>query len=215
MHLTDVTPSPQLPWARPTFPVFGFLIEHPDGPILVDSGVGSGHALIDRLYSPHHHSLDIALGKRGVAVGDVRLVISSHLHFDHCGQNHRFVGAPVVVQRTELEAARAPRYTVPEWAEPPNAHMQPIDGEQEVADGVRVVPTPGHTAGHQSVVIESEGGCVVVAAQAAWDVEAFALGELGDEHGWDQAAGRASLTALRRLGPREVHLSHCVESWRP
>jgi glyoxylase-like metal-dependent hydrolase (beta-lactamase superfamily II) len=52
LHLTDVTPSPDLPWARPTFPVYGFLVEHADGPVLIDTRVGVGNELIDKLYSP-------------------------------------------------------------------------------------------------------------------------------------------------------------------
>jgi hypothetical protein len=63
LHLTDVTPAPELPWARPTFPVYGFLVEHPDGPILIDTGVGLGNEVIDRMYSPVHHDLDAALSR--------------------------------------------------------------------------------------------------------------------------------------------------------
>src|SRR4051794_25194654 len=90
LHLTDVTPAPHLPWARPTFPVFAHLVQHPAGAILIDSGVGIGNALIDELYSPQHHDLDDALRAHGVAADDIRTVITSHLHFDHCGQNLRF-----------------------------------------------------------------------------------------------------------------------------
>jgi len=95
LHLTDVTPSPDLPWARPTFPVFAFLVEHPDGPVLIDTGVGLEHDVIDELYSPVHHDLDEALAEHGVEVSDVTTVITSHLHFDHCGQNNRFAHARV------------------------------------------------------------------------------------------------------------------------
>ena len=64
-----------------------------------------GHSFIDELYSPVHHDLDEALARHGVAVADVTTVITSHLHFDHCGQNHRFTGARVIVQQSEFEAA--------------------------------------------------------------------------------------------------------------
>src|SRR3954447_8646339 len=93
LHLTDVTPAPNLPWARPTFPVYAYLVMHHDGAVLVDSGVGIGNGLIDELYTPVHHDLDDALGRHGVSVDDIGTVITSHLHFDHCGQNHRFAGA--------------------------------------------------------------------------------------------------------------------------
>src|SRR3954451_9519189 len=124
LHLTDVTPAPHLPWARPTFPVFAYLVLHPSGPVLVDSGVGIGNQFIDDLYSPVHHDLDDALGRHGVAIDDVVTVITSHLHFDHCGQNLRFGGARVLVQGAEVEAAKAPLYTVPEWAFPPGIDLE-------------------------------------------------------------------------------------------
>ena len=78
LHLADVTPSPDLPWARPTFSVFAFLVEHPDGPVLIDTGVGLGHDVIDELYSPVHHDLDEALAEHGVEVSDVTTVIRWH-----------------------------------------------------------------------------------------------------------------------------------------
>jgi len=209
-----VTPDPKLPWARPTFPVFGYLISHPSGPILVDTGVGLGNSFIEQLYSPVHHSLDAALAERGTEPEAIRLVVSSHLHFDHCGQSNRFVGASIVVQREELEAAHEPHYTVPEWAEPPGMTMRVVTGAYELAPGVNILPTPGHTPGHQAVVVEGDGGSTVIAGQAAWNVEAFEAGELGDE-GWDQEAGRVSIRRMKELHPIRVVLAHDEREWRP
>ncbi len=158
LHLSDVTPAPHLPWARPTFPVFGLLVVHPDGPILIDSGVGIGNRFIDQLYSPVHHSIDEALDRHGLRVDDVTTVITSHLHFDHCGQNSRLGGATILVQRAEVDAATAALYTVPEWAFPPGVELTMIDGDLEVANGVQIIASPGHTPGHQSVVIDDGHG---------------------------------------------------------
>lgn len=215
IHVTDVTPSPELPLARPTFPVFGFLIVHPNGPILVDTGVGTDSSLIEQLYSPVHHDLDDALARHHTRVDDVRIVITSHLHFDHCGQNRRFGAARVLVQAAECEAAREALYTIPEWAFPPELHLVEIDGDHEVAAGVRIVATPGHTAGHQSVVVDSVAGDrTIICAQASWDTNSFAAGVLGDD-GWSQEAGATSLRRLRDLRPDRVLLSHCAHEWRP
>lgn len=215
LHLTDVTPSPELPWARPTFPVFSYLVLHPSGPIIIDTGVGVGSSLIDGLYAPVHHDLDEALDRHGVAVDQVSTVISSHLHFDHCGQNARFAHATVIVQRAEAEAARAPRYTVPEWAFPPGVDLLEVDGDHQVASGVEIIATPGHTPGHQSVLVDDGAGTrTVVGGQAAWDVGSFASANLGDE-GWDQGVGAASLQRLHGLRPHHVVLSHDPADWRP
>lgn len=212
LHLTDVTPAPHLPWARPTYPVFAFLVVHPDRLILIDTGVGVGNPFIDELYSPVHHDLDAALRKHGATVEDVETVITSHLHFDHCGQNHRFGRARIIVQRAEVEAANAPLYTVPDWAFPPGIDLMVIDGDHDVAAGVRVIATPGHTPGHQSVVIDDDGLRTVVCCQAAWNVSSFTAASLGDD-GWDQGKGSASLEKLWALDPSRVLFSHDPETW--
>jgi N-acyl homoserine lactone hydrolase len=144
LHLSDVTPAPNLLWARPTFPVFSFLVLHPAGPIMIDTGVGVGNEVIDEIYSPVHYDLAEALGRHGVSIDDVAVVITSHLHFDHCGQNHRFSRSRIIVQRTEVEAAKAPLYTVPEWAFSPMVELDMIDGDHQVAAGIRIISTGSH-----------------------------------------------------------------------
>jgi N-acyl homoserine lactone hydrolase len=215
LHLTDVTPAPNLPWARPTYPVFAYLVVHPDGAMLIDTGVGLDNSFIDDLYAPVHHDLDQALADHGVGAGDVRIVITSHLHFDHCGQNARFPDARIFVQRAEIDAAQAHLYTVPEWAFPPGIDLTVVDGDHEVAPGVQIVATPGHTPGHQSVLVAcGDGTRVVVCCQAAWDVESFGAGVLGDD-GWDATAAAASLARLHALAPDRVVLSHDPSEWLP
>jgi N-acyl homoserine lactone hydrolase len=171
------------------------------------------NSYIDELYSPVHHDLDEALVRHGVRIDDVATVITSHLHFDHCGQNDRFAGSMVVVQRAEVEAAQAPLYTVPDWAFPPGINLTMIDGDHQIAAGVRVIATPGHTPGHQSVLIEEgDGSRTIVCCQAAWNVRSFDAATLGDE-GWDEATRAASLEKLRALNPDRVLLSHDPDAW--
>jgi N-acyl homoserine lactone hydrolase len=213
LHLTDVTPAPNLPWTRPTYPVFAYLVLHPSGPILIDTGVGIGNRFIDELYAPVHHDLADALGRHGARIEDITTVITSHLHFDHCGQNDRFPRSSIVVQRAEVEAAREPMYTVPEWAFPRGVELTVIDGDHEVAAGVSVIATPGHTPGHQSVLIDGPDGLrTIVCCQASWDVASVDAATLGDE-GWDEVAGAASMEKLRGLNPDRVLLSHDVDEW--
>ena len=214
LHLADVTPSPDLPWARPTFPVFAYLVLHPTGPILIDTGVGIGNPFIDELYTPVHHDLDEALALHRIGVDDIAAVITSHLHFDHCGQNHRFDDRPIIVQAAEVAAAQERLYTVPDWAFPPGMQLTVVEGDHEVAAGVRVIATPGHSPGHQAVLIEDDGTRTVVGCQAAWDVVSFGTGTLGDD-GWDAAAGAASLARLHHLDPDRVLLSHDPTEWHP
>jgi N-acyl homoserine lactone hydrolase len=65
--------------------VFGFVIDHPDGAIVVDTGAGRGNPFIDDMYSPTVVDLESALGAAGIEPSNVTAVVNSHLHFDHCG----------------------------------------------------------------------------------------------------------------------------------
>jgi hypothetical protein len=73
------------------------------------------------------------------------------------------------VQGTELAAARGADYTLPELVDAPALHYQELAGEAEVLPGVTVLPTPGHTAGHQSLVVRQGDGTVVVLAGQSHD----------------------------------------------
>ena len=196
--------------------MFGFLIDHPSGPILVDTGVGSGHEGIDSLFRPVHHSLGDALMSHGVGRGDVTMVINSHLHFDHCGNNRLFPGVPLIAQRSEYELARGPGHTIPDWVDFEGAEWRPVDGEAEVATGIRVVPTPGHTPGHQSVVVTRFGGVDIIAGQCVYDP-----GELDAERSIEpldaseERQTSESARMIKSLHPGAVYFSHDAGVWHP
>ena len=129
---------------------------------------------------------------------DVVCVINTHLHFDHCGGNRVFAGTPIHVQRAEREAARADGYTVPAWVEFEGATYVEHDGEAEILAGVRVLPTPGHSPGHQSVLVDTDDGLVVLA------------GDVG--YGWEQFDASESGQLLLSLRPRRIWLAHQAQS---
>jgi N-acyl homoserine lactone hydrolase len=162
------------------------VIEHPDGRVLVDTGMIDSTPELDAQFGVRFDPEKIPR--------DVACVINTHLHFDHCGGNRLFAGVPIHVQRAEREAAREPDYTIPEWAEFEGATYVEHDGEAEIVPGVRVVPTPGHSPGHQSVLVDTEDGLVVVA------------GDVG--YTWKQFDASPSGQALLALGPRRIWLAH-------
>src|SRR6202161_208373 len=147
-------------------PCLGYLVGHPDGLLLLDTGMGSDPD-VDAHYRPRRQALAAALGRAGVAVDDVRFVVNCHLHFDHCGGNPALAGRPVFTQRTELDTATSrDDYTLPELVDAPGIEYELLDGEAEILSGVFVVPTPGHTDGHQSLVVRQGGGAVGVGREA-------------------------------------------------
>jgi glyoxylase-like metal-dependent hydrolase (beta-lactamase superfamily II) len=144
--------------------------------VLIDTGYGSKFTEKQRaIYEAEPGDpLAASLSALGVTVDDIDVVVLSHLHFDHAGGATRrteageliptFPRAEYVVQRVEWELATA---DLPELrgAYPPDnlwpleraGQLRLIDGEIEILPGLSGVPTPGHTSGHQSILIEQGG----------------------------------------------------------
>ncbi len=153
------------------------LVEHDDGLVLIDTGLGNKeNDKFKDIYGVQNEGangrtqLEDALGELGHGPDDVRWVINTHLHFDHAGGDTwrdpggtivpAFPKARYVVQQGELDFARhtnertAGSYLTHNFEGVP---FQLIDGEAEILPGIRGVPTPGHVPYHQSVLIESGG----------------------------------------------------------
>ena len=200
------------PLAGRTGIVMAYGVVHPAGLLLFDTGIGTGDADIEEAYHPVVQDLRSLLGRRGLEPDDVVALACSHLHFDHAGQNGAFPGRPIHVQAAEREAARAPDYTIDAWVDFPGARYIEEDGETELLPGVRLIPTPGHTPGHQSLVVDSVAGRTVLVGQALytraeWD-GASGPGVSGLESAWDETAYRASVARLRALQPDVVLFGH-------
>jgi N-acyl homoserine lactone hydrolase len=216
LTLATVTSVPELHPehdAFAPFPVHAWVIRHPDGPILVDTGVGLGNEEIDEWYHPQSIPLADALEGVGLEPSEIAGVVLSHLHFDHCGQQGT-LSAPAFVQAIEFEAANAPGYTVQEWAEIRKDRLRLVHGDEDLTDGIRLVSTPGHTPGHQSVVIEGGDERVVLAAQCAYRAEELRTGQPASSNLHDESwadAAHDSLQLLRALAPCTAHLSHDSE----
>ncbi len=196
-----------LPYLKLEIPVHGFLIKHPDGAGLVDTGYGTDVSLIKEFRAVMVPIVE-ALRRHDVEPGDIQWVINSHLHFDHCGQNGVFPHAPVYVQRQEHARIREDDYTIAEWLDYAGARYELLDGGAEIRPGVRVITTPGHTPGHQSTVIDTRTGSVVMVGDAAFDVEQFEGGGPPPGTMEDVPTYHASLRRLRELEPTAVHFCH-------
>ena len=157
------------------------LIEHQSGLVLIDTGAGNKeNAKFKDIYGIENDGADGAtmledgLKQIGVAPTDIALVINTHLHFDHAGGNTRlgadgsleitFPNATYIVKRGEFEYATHPNertaasyfdrnYVPLEAAD----KIEFVSREKEIVKGIKVIPTPGHTPFHQSILIESAG----------------------------------------------------------
>ena len=151
-------------------PVASFLVEHDRGTLVFDTGMHpdlvhgtSRLGPIESMYEvdlPEHALLGARLADCGVDPSAVDRAVLSHLHYDHCGGLTEVPEARIVVQSTEWTAGQDPLMAELGVYHPPDFRtgqdVECIDGSVDLfGDGsVVTVPTPGHTAGHQSLLIE-------------------------------------------------------------
>ena len=157
------------------------LIDHPSGPVLIDTGAGNKEdPKFKDIYGIENEgengrtSLEDGLKQLGLDPSDIRIVINTHLHFDHAGGNTymdpegnvqvTFPKARYVVKKGEYDYAMHPNErTAASYFERNympivrNHQFEFVVREKEIVKGIRVVPTPGHTPFHQSVLIDSGG----------------------------------------------------------
>jgi N-acyl homoserine lactone hydrolase len=194
-------------------PVCGYLVRHTDGLLLFDTGFAPIDSGTRERYHPRAQNVEQALRRFGLRPADIDVVVNCHLHADHGGGNAAFPGIPVYVQRLELEAAREPDYTVPTHTHDyPGARLEVIEGEAEPLPGIRIVPTPGHSPGHQSLAVSTGAGWLVLAGQVFTTASEFGFALFSDR------LARAGMDAIGAvpdwmerivaLDPERVYFAH-------
>jgi glyoxylase-like metal-dependent hydrolase (beta-lactamase superfamily II) len=216
-----------------TVPVPVFLIEHPKGRALFDTGLHPDcrHApalrLGERLTNLFTIGLDpgAEVSARLAAIDrdpdKIDLIINSHFHFDHCGGNALVPNATMLVQRREWDAGMDADTAARRGFNPRDFDLghklRLVDGEHDVfGDGsVVCLPTHGHTPGHQSLRVRTDGGDIVLAADACYFCQTLRERRL-PRYVADREAMLASLDrleALEKSGARIV-FGHDPEFWQ-
>ena len=191
-------------------PVVSYLVEHSKGALVFDTGLHpdvrvDAHARIGGLADFFDTQLPegTAIDERAAELSSgIDMVVCAHLHFDHCGGNALLGDLPVLVQRTEWDAAHGgdPLAGYQSHDVDTGQEVQRLHGEHDVfGDGsVVCLPTPGHTAGHQSLRVRTDTSEVVLTGDACYFRESLDTGRL-PLFGHDADQQHRSLDLLRSM----------------
>ena len=212
---------------RVILPVCQVLIQSEGKSILIDTGcpvvaAGDGEGLqrefgMDsswmRPMIGRHERVDAQLQLLGLELTDLDLLINTHFHFDHAGGNALFVGVPIAAQEAELVAARESSGYLPVW-DAPGLQFQPVRGDWSPLPGLEMLLTPGHTPGHQSMLVRLASDTLLFTWDAVYTEEHWREGKLGAVA--DVQAARGSVERLRRIATEEnarLIFGHDMGQW--
>ena len=211
-------------------PVIPVLIDTDDGYILFDTGLdpaglsspeevwGIKKKVVRRFSEENdiRHQLDLI----GVKPEDIRYVVNSHFHWDHTGGNRFFSEATFFVQKSEYRFGYYPDsfveslYIKPHFDHPLNYQL--IEGDYEVVEGVYIITTPGHTPGHQSLVVQMPDETAILMADAVYSKENYDL-DIPPGNTWDITKAIESMNKLKYLAKMtdgNMYITHDPNFWK-
>lgn len=201
-----------------------YLMHHAQGWLLWDTGVTDAIAAMPNGQAPsdpraiHWYrpkTLAAELDAVGVKSSDIKYLAISHTHPDHVGNVEMFPQSILLVQKAEYE-----------WPNPlgvgrfkPEHPVKKLEGDYDVfGDGsVVILSTPGHTPGHQSLVVDGAAGRTVIAGQCIYEIVEAAAGKVAADNMHDEhyeEAGQQSLERLLALAPGVLVAAHDTDEWR-
>jgi 4-pyridoxolactonase len=206
-------------------PSYGLLIEHDDGLFVFDTGFDLEHTNavlpFELPEQTPEQTIPAQLRLCSYEPSDVTTLVNSHLHFDHVGGNKHLTDATVVVQEQELEQARNCQpferfgYSDRSW-DYEGATFKTISGDVELARGLQLFETPGHTIGHYSLLVTPDSGRpMVFAFDVVYTAEALEKGVQPGFH-YDPVAGVSSIERVKQMAAEheaDIFFSHDMDAW--
>jgi 4-pyridoxolactonase len=207
-------------------PSYAVLVEHDAGLFLFDTGFDLEHTNrvlpFELPEQTPEQTIPAQLALCGFRPEDVTTLVMSHLHFDHVGGNKHLPDAQVIVHAREIAQARNCEpfehlgYSDRTW-DHERARLVPVTGDLEVAPGLALYETPGHTVGHYSLLVRpaSDAQPLLFAFDVVYTQEAFERGVQPAFH-IDPVAGVRSIRRIRELAEEhgaQIFFSHDMAAW--
>jgi N-acyl homoserine lactone hydrolase len=212
-------------------PVSCFLLRHPQGNVLFDTGCHPSTATdaegrwgpmaraMVPISGPQDNVVD-QLQSIGLTTDDIDVVVNSHFHSDHCGCNEFFKKATVVCHARELEAARKEDaeksgFLAVDWKHP--MPIETIEGERDLFNDGRIVlvPVPGHTAGMTAALVGLDRSGSFLLASDSVALRANLERDINPRNTWDAEQSSKSMEEIRRIeaGGATVVYGHDAAQW--
>lgn len=232
------------PGGEVRFPVYSVLIEHAQGRFLIDTGYDIDHVNkvlpFEKPLQTKEQTIPGALKLLGLTPDDIDVVFNSHFHFDHVGGNKFFPNAKKMCHKAEIEQAARPQpfevlgYSdltfsaeaaaargmadqLTEGQTDANTRFEVVEGDVDLAPGVKLLYTPGHAIGHYSLFVDlKDNGPTIFTLDAAYTRKNYDNMINAGFH-IDPIAGVESMRRLKKLEEEtgaEVLFSHDAESFR-
>ncbi len=173
---------------------------------------GEKNVLLDTGHYGNRRIVLDNLKKQGLGIEDVDLIVLSHLHWDHALNIDLFPRSTFILHSKELEYAHNVKTT--DWATPSfiaslldKMKVRTVSNDTKIMEGVELIETPGHTAGHLSMRVKTPTGIAVVAQDALPNARSFHRG-LPDLVFWDEDAARASVIKIKSLKVDIIYPGH-------
>ena len=196
-------------------------INHPELKIIIDTGIDPKTDALPEFgrivkQSPSQR-IEKQLAKIGVTPDEIDIVINTHLHYDHTAYNKLFKKATFIVQKREMRHAFVPEkfecsfYQPRDHFDVPNLNYELIEGDYELVEGIHILSTPGHTAGHQSVLVETKKpGPIIISGDAVYLEENLEKEVIPTIH-YNPSQCLSSIKRIKRIAQKkgaEVFPSH-------
>jgi N-acyl homoserine lactone hydrolase len=159
-------------------PVYGVFVEHPLANIIVDTGINNSKTEIS-IHADHRRTetqtMEEQLKLLGLDFNDIDFVIMSHLHWDHTGNISKFKRAKVIVRQEEMNFARRmmkeSSYFLTEDIDHPDINYIFLEDDRDFdfLEGIKILSTPGHTTGSQSVLVETDEGNILISGDMVYN----------------------------------------------